>query len=401
MTQIGAGWRARLDAMEQPITVAKLRAARPEQLERAWKALDKFHATPIGKIRESSAVAERLIRMALIADEACVGIGIDQQHESDDGSESPGTFLTLADWMLRSHDARSFCWEISADAICVLGKQHTPARGATFRSLSHHLSLHLPNDIEARWVNVLQHPSERNHRRDTLSLLLLPWPTQIETSDFHSVPGASASSNLGSHGSYFRFEPAKPTTPKSFGQLLARAIKLGCKNAGQIDAIVLPESALTRAQYRVAERIAIGHRAILITGVREASSKRRHDQNRCVFQPAGFLREASHNNPRARRLAEELRLEQPKHHRWCLDREQLISYQLAGTLPIRQSAWENIEIPERTLYFVTMNQMTWSVLICEDLARQDPAADLIRAVGPPNAAAPFCVPRANARKPVV
>jgi hypothetical protein len=25
---------------------------------------------------------------------------------------------------------------------------------------------------------------------------------------------------------------------------------------------------------------------------------------------------------------------------------------------------------------------TWSVLICEDLARQDPAADLIRAVGP-------------------
>jgi hypothetical protein len=26
--------------------------------------------------------------------------------------------------------------------------------------------------------------------------------------------------------------------------------------------------------------------------------------------------------------------------------------------------------------------MTWSVLICEDLARQDPAADMIRAVGP-------------------
>ena len=37
---------------------------------------------------------------------------------------------------------------------------------------------------------------------------------------------------------------------------------------------------------------------------------------------------------------------------------------------------------ERLLYFVTLNRMTWSVLICEDLARQDPAADLIRAVGP-------------------
>jgi hypothetical protein len=34
------------------------------------------------------------------------------------------------------------------------------------------------------------------------------------------------------------------------------------------------------------------------------------------------------------------------------------------------------------LNFVTLNQITWSVLVCEDLARKDPAADLIRAVGP-------------------
>jgi hypothetical protein len=101
-----------------------------------------------------------------------------------------------------------------------------------------------------------------------------------------------------------------------------------------------------------------------------------------VFQPAGFLQEASRTKQRARQLANELRLEQAKHHRWCLDREQLVSYQLAGKLPIGQNSWENIELPERLLYFVTMNQLTWSVLICEDLARQDPAADLIRAVGP-------------------
>ena len=44
--------------------------------------------------------------------------------------------------------------------------------------------------------------------------------------------------------------------------------------------------------------------------------------------------------------------------------------------------WEHIGIQKRVLYFATLNAMTWTVLVCEDLARQDPAADLIRAVGP-------------------
>jgi hypothetical protein len=142
LSEIGAGWRTRLDALEQPITVPKLRAAVPSQVKRAWKTLNKYFDISISKIRESPTLAEQLIRMALIADEASGGIGIDQQQDGDDVSDSPGTFLTVADWMLRFHEARSFCWEVSADAICVLGKQHTPARGATFRSLSHHLSLH-------------------------------------------------------------------------------------------------------------------------------------------------------------------------------------------------------------------------------------------------------------------
>src|SRR5262249_45637220 len=83
------------------------------------------------------------------------------------------------------------------------------------------------------------------------------------------------------------------------------------------------------------------------------------------------------------RLVASLRLIQSKHHRWCLDREQIVSYQLGGRLPASRNCWENIELLPRLLHFVTLGHwMTWSVLICEDLARQDPAADLIRAVGP-------------------
>jgi hypothetical protein len=78
----------------------------------------------------------------------------------------------------------------------------------------------------------------------------------------------------------------------------------------------------------------------------------------------------------------ELRYYQAKHHRWYLDRDQIVNYQLGGALPPSQGAWEHIGLEHpRVLHFVTVDA-TWSVLICEDLGRQDPAADLIRAVGP-------------------
>jgi hypothetical protein len=74
---------------------------------------------------------------------------------------------------------------------------------------------------------------------------------------------------------------------------------------------------------------------------------------------------------------------QSKHHRWCLDPAQTRAYQLAGQITSLQDVWEGTQIWSRELHFVTLGDwMTWSVLICEDLARQDPAADLIRAVGP-------------------
>jgi hypothetical protein len=45
--------------------------------------------------------------------------------------------------------------------------------------------------------------------------------------------------------------------------------------------------------------------------------------------------------------------------------------------------WEHIDLQHRSITFLSM--MPWlvlSVLICEDLARPDPAGDLIRAIGP-------------------
>jgi len=101
-----------------------------------------------------------------------------------------------------------------------------------------------------------------------------------------------------------------------------------------------------------------------------------HTGHRCLFR--GPEECANFDDP----LLSNLRFAQAKHHRWYLDRGQIVNYQLGGYFPALQGCWERIELPPRTLNFVTLNAMTWTVLVCEDLARQDPAADLIRAVGP-------------------
>ena len=54
-------------------------------------------------------------------------------------------------------------------------------------------------------------------------------------------------------------------------------------------------------------------------------------------------------------LLENLRLFQAKHHRWYLDRGQIVSYQLGAQLSASRGCWEHIEIPQRVLYFVTLN----------------------------------------------
>lgn len=77
------------------------------------------------------------------------------------------------------------------------------------------------------------------------------------------------------------------------------------------------------------------------------------------------------------------KFEQYKHHRWRLDYSQIVSYGLSQILDENKIWWEAIKIPKRRVSFLNVgDKMTISHLVCEDLARQDPIADLIRHVGP-------------------
>ncbi len=79
------------------------------------------------------------------------------------------------------------------------------------------------------------------------------------------------------------------------------------------------------------------------------------------------------------------KFKQYKHHRWQLDSTQIRSYGLSQILEPEKHKiwWEAMKVPRRRVSFLNVGKvMTISHLICEDLARQDPIADLIRHVGP-------------------
>jgi len=66
-----------------------------------------------------------------------------------------------------------------------------------------------------------------------------------------------------------------------------------------------------------------------------------------------------------------------------LDENQIRQYGLSTNLDPKTAWWEYIALEPRALAFVSMRPwLTISALICEDLARQDPVGELIRAVGP-------------------
>lgn len=206
----------------------------------------------------------------------------------------------------------------------------------------------------------------------------------METPDFKEVvPGERRADGSEAPG-YFRYGPPDNALATDFEDRLEEALRRAREHAGPIDAIVFPELALTDSEYDVAEVIAFRERTILICGVRQARpAEADWDANVSVLQAAGPVRAASPDFKTDDDLLSELRLYQAKHHRWYLDRDQIVNYQLGGALPPSRGAWEHIELKHpRVLHFVTVDATTWSVLICEDLARQDPAANLIREVGP-------------------
>ena len=378
----GVEWRKSLDETLRGSRSGSMRDACPPQVKQWWQEFVRCEHEPFDRSTADLALAEAAANLCIASDVASAGIGLASSVQPTGQSEDP--FLAMADIVLQTNQRRSFCLHVPATKLAVLGKQHTPQRGCTIRSLTHHLALYAPTEIRAHWYGPY---SPVSGDLDVFNLLLLPWPADVRAGDFRvAPPRRGPGGGLGGPRvhRYFDYEPQAVESPAALAQRVSDALDVATTIADQVHGIVLPELSLTREQFEAAERVALRRKALLISGVRYQASRESNDMplNACVIQPAG-LTAAQEDAARSASVREEMRLRQLKHHRWCLDRNQILQYELGGRLPASYDCWEHVFVRERDLNFVTLTSwLTMCVLICEDLARQDPVSEVIRAVGP-------------------
>jgi hypothetical protein len=337
---LGKAWRTTSNSGSQiPTTVKTL-----------WKRLLRKRGTALQEISHDVELCRILLELSAIADEACVGIGLWSEE----------------DFLIQAHErllqVSTLCHSIHPSRLRVLPKLHTPQSGLTIRSFSHNLALCLTGDITPHWYIVPAHSSEPH----SLNLLLIPWPPFINPSQFRHCK--SMLTNMPDEYGFFTCDPSKLQHGLlgNVKKLLTNAKQL----VGRIDGVVFPEASLSVAQQERICRTVLKEGAFLIAGVSEPSGENSIGQNYVEL-----------DIPLSQRHY--VAIKQHKHHRWKLEKAQIAQYGIGGNLDPERFWWESISIEDRNLTFVALRKsLAMSVLICEDLARQDPVAELVRAVGP-------------------
>ena len=375
-TQYGNQWRR---SIEDAVVDEKgrLRWHCPPAVKKAWDRLQRSKSRKLSACRSDRDLIAAAVNLCVVADVACSGIGIEFPNDQ--------TFTTIAESIATNSERRSYCLTISPDKLAVLGKQHTPQRGCSVRSLSHNLSLYTPTEINAYWPAPIEPESAA---LDVFNILILPWPISVADGDFSASARRAQMSVLatvdsGAHR-YFDYAPVAVDTPAAVARQVAAAFDQAGARVDKLHAVVLPELALNEAQYLAVERVVAERGAMLVSGVRLDAQPEYNGMpaNACAIQPLGLTA-----LPTATRWEDDdydvMRRWQLKHHRWCLDRRQVIQYQLGARVPASRDCWERSYIGPRDINFVTLTKwLTVCTLICEDLARQEPVAEVVRAVGP-------------------
>jgi hypothetical protein len=360
----------------------------PETVENMWWMLTAiFGNVHMHQIAVVPDLVKLLLGLFAVADEACIGMGWDVDPDNAALHQfSSITFaaLTKADQALAlPHLPHSLCVMVSPDSAVVLPKSINSAVGCTIRSLSHYLALLPPSSVlNASWILSSKKPPAAAAADATapydMRLLLIPFPFTIHADSFKlSTPRKELGHN---HvPAYFELEArwlkrdGKPLT----GELLARELIIPliqqaiAETGAAPNGIILPECALTAALAgELVEALKDSKIDFLITGVLDTGENGTHYNRALTF---------------AFQEGEEATVaEQNKHHRWRLDRGQTERYALHfDPDPNNDKWWEDIDVSQRKLPFLALRKdMSLATLICEDLARTDPAMTAIRAVGP-------------------
>lgn len=342
----GASWRKAIDQHQRPTTNSL-----PTYVVSGWEYIGTNCGRPIEELVADEGFISACLYLIIAADEASVGVGIP--------SQSNGGYFEL-DGEARILDRGTLCRFIPSHALRVLPKQHTPQSGFNIRSLTHHLALLNASEVEPRWTITPNLPLQHS----SFNVLMAPWPLEMNASDIHPAVRRSQTKGFG----YFDYQPKRDCSAQEVKRWVQSLLSYA-ENIGQkVDLLLFPECSLNVEQWRAVSKVSSDNGAFAIAGVRGDTSKGGVGENTLRIKvPLPWYPE----------------LVQYKHHRWQIDPSQLTTYGLGGTLGADTLWWENIGLPERALRFLaTSPELVLCPLICEDLARQDPVAELVRSVGP-------------------
>ncbi|MBK8097798.1 MAG: hypothetical protein IPK26_11865 [Planctomycetes bacterium] len=335
-----------------------------------------------------------LLTLHAIADEACVGFGLwdlsEGRPERQDRPEgltkcSPALARIVDRLMSRStREGGASLATLHPSTVRVLPKRHTPEVGITLRSFSSYLGHHR-SSVVVTWDKAEVNDTARTiEQKDRMSVLLLPWPLEVRAMDFseydksRSSEGRCTGCDMSDAFGLFEFKPKPEPNGGRFRERLVHALRVARSELGSVDMVVMPELSISSAERIILETELMRHGvSSYVAGIREEA---RHDFPR----NAVYCKQVDGNGrfPGMGRC-DQSRWSRSKHHRWKLTESQLVQYSLAYRLQATKSWWEAIRVERREVRFVNLSRrLTICPLICEDLARQDPIADLIRTVGP-------------------
>ncbi len=380
----------------------------PREVAKLLDAIAEMRDLPVEALSEPSIHNLKwlpFVKLLCIADDACAGVGI--LYAGSSGIAWSAMLHIREQLLLRSRAMRrdgeekevaigrfspvTLGKQVDQSRVIVVPKMRTSQRGVTLRSLTNHLALFTGSDVEPVWNpttstpldDIVMSAEQIASKCGPHNILLVPWPNEVLPTQFVPVTKSGAINKMmagrpPSGHSFFSFVHKK--LDKSSKLKLRRLINNARRIVGRLHGIVFPEMSMTRNDFNLlfGETLPKGL-DFVACGVYECNK-----QSPTLARNYAIVRRRIWiENPKGEKKEIYLTSFQDKHHRWAITGEQVENYGIATSLHPNTVWWEGIDLRRRSLNFHPLGATsTFSVLICEDLARPDPVGDAVRAVGP-------------------
>jgi hypothetical protein len=350
--------------VEEPVGPAPALLA--EELEVLVEGID----TPLDELAlgRDWRLCQALLTLHAIADEACAGLSV--AFDYGDGEACL--------YRAQSRELLARTGSLSRIATCflrVLPKARTPPTGRP--SFSRYACV-IRRKVEIGWYKMPFRTSGAGAQAERGSVLLLPWPLRVRDVDFRVIPGSVRRLDKEPYG-FFEFAPREPLD----FDLVDRTLRAAREEVGNVDIVMLPESALEEGEIGELEALLDSHGvASLRTGVR--GRLRESGQRPGNWVHIGVNPRLDPSGPLGAGGSQDwFHLRQNKHHRWSLDESQILQYHLGGVLHPHIRWYEAIDTPRASVQFMETGAGTLTAnIVCEDLTQNDEVGEIIRSVGP-------------------